>query len=49
MSRRWGPRDTGDQIVDSVTPLDMLKGRQKAIHEERERKLEEARRTRADR
>ena len=32
-----------------VTPLDMLEGRQKAIHEDRDRKLEEARRTRADR
>ncbi|MGV2339688.1 MAG UNVERIFIED_CONTAM: integrase core domain-containing protein [Planctomycetaceae bacterium] len=32
-----------------VTPLDMLEGRQKAIHEERDRKLEETRRTRTDR
>ncbi|MGV2333809.1 MAG UNVERIFIED_CONTAM: hypothetical protein LVR18_06695 [Planctomycetaceae bacterium] len=32
-----------------VTPLDMLEGHQKAIHEERDRKLEQARRTRADR
>ncbi|MGV2333530.1 MAG UNVERIFIED_CONTAM: hypothetical protein LVR18_05170 [Planctomycetaceae bacterium] len=31
------------------TPLNMLEGRQKAIHEERNRKLEEARRTKADR
>ncbi|MFM8479310.1 MAG: hypothetical protein ACKOEO_26270 [Planctomycetaceae bacterium] len=35
--------------IGYVTPLDMLEGRQKAIHEERDRKLEEARRTRADR
>jgi putative transposase len=34
--------------IGYVTPLDMLEGRQKAIHEERDRKLEEARRTRAD-
>ncbi len=36
-------------VLGYVTPLDMLEGRQKAIHEERDRKLEEARRTRADR
>jgi hypothetical protein len=35
--------------IGYVTPLDMLEGRQKAIHDERDRKLEEARRTRADR
>jgi putative transposase len=35
--------------IGYVTPLDMLEGRQKAIHEERDRKLEEARQTRADR
>ncbi|MGV2338872.1 MAG UNVERIFIED_CONTAM: hypothetical protein LVR18_34275 [Planctomycetaceae bacterium] len=35
--------------IGYVTPLDMLEGRQKAIHEERDPKLEEARRTRADR
>jgi hypothetical protein len=35
--------------IGCVTPLDMLEGRQNAIHDERDRKLEEARQTRAER
>ncbi|MFM8479137.1 MAG: DDE-type integrase/transposase/recombinase [Planctomycetaceae bacterium] len=42
-------RTIKSQCIRPSTPLDMLEGRQKAIHEERDRKLEEARRTRADR
>jgi len=35
--------------IGYVTPLDMLEGRQQAIHDERDRKIEEARQTRAER
>ncbi|MFM7168777.1 MAG: integrase core domain-containing protein, partial [Planctomycetaceae bacterium] len=34
--------------IGCVTPLDMLEGRQNAIHDERDRKLEEARRGATD-
>jgi hypothetical protein len=44
-------QDCNDRLIHStighITPIDMLAGKQKAIHEERDRKLEDAREDRA--